>query len=160
MTGATHSLYETHVDLIGAAVIVKLHSLAFIRGALFSIDPENGNVILFQFEPTDAAEVCTQGVMAHTITSIEKDDEGMDLQAIQESIERTHAPSNVERTPVEVQSFLQEHCIDSSIEESNGQLVVFGGAATIASPYDEFSVCAKNDLVLERLTNLLRMMKQ
>ena len=36
------------VDLVGTSVIVDLIDGSRVKGALFSIDPENGNVVLFR----------------------------------------------------------------------------------------------------------------
>ncbi|KAF0703667.1 Aste57867_7566 [Aphanomyces stellatus] len=155
--GSPHPLYEANETLQGRAVVVSLHSLVFVRGALFSIDPESGNVILFQCDddtPTD--KVRTQTVMAHAIASIEVDEEGMDIATLRRRLDQTGAGKANTLTPDTVQRFLHERCIDSRVDAATQNLIVFGGAATITPPYDEYSVCARNDLVLQRLATLLR----
>ncbi|KAF0765199.1 hypothetical protein AaE_002999 [Aphanomyces astaci] len=155
-----HPIYETYAELLGDAVVVSLHSLAFLRGALFGIDPENGNVILFEWLPDENDKaVRTHTVMAHAIASIERDtdESSTDVSTIRLRLAATMQLSHASQTLESLRQHLQQHCIEASIDATTNELIVFGGAATIAPPYDEFSVCAKNDLVLQRLTSLLRL---
>ncbi|OQS07657.1 hypothetical protein THRCLA_00348 [Thraustotheca clavata] len=146
-------------ELIGKAVKVHLQNKSFLHGALYSIDPENDNVILFILDK-DTSKVLTRLIMGHTIVSITNDDEeNMDIDAIkvwlQEHVEDQHEPLSLEATRTALQEYLSSHCIDSSID-SNDHIVLFGGAATIAPPYNANSISSQNDIVIQRLTTLLK----
>ncbi|ETW06849.1 hypothetical protein, variant [Aphanomyces invadans] len=157
--GAAHPMYDRYASFQGDAVVVSLNTLAFVRGALFSIDPENGNVVLFEWLQDENKVVRTHTVMAHAIMSIklDTDEGGTDINTIRQRLAATMPSSAANSTPVAIQQYLQQHCIEATIDNVSKDLIVFGGAATIAPPYDEFSVCATNGLVLERLTQLLRL---
>ncbi|RHY73718.1 hypothetical protein DYB30_008653 [Aphanomyces astaci] len=106
-----HPIYETYAELLGDAVVVSLHSLAFLRGALFGIDPENGNVILFEWLPDENDKaVRTHTVMAHAIASIERDtdESSTDVSAIRLRLAATMQLSHASQTLESLRQHLQQ----------------------------------------------------
>ena len=84
-----HCLYENYDTLIGEHVAIHLQDNAFIRGTLFSIDPENGNVILFSIDlPFTAKDgVRTQTIMGHSIAKIVQDEDGLNMSGVKKLLE-------------------------------------------------------------------------
>ncbi|RHZ37881.1 hypothetical protein DYB31_007625 [Aphanomyces astaci] len=106
-----HPIYETYAELLGDAVVVSLHSLAFLRGALFGIDPENGNVILFEWLPNENDKaVRTHTVMAHAIASIERDtdESSTDVSTIRLRLAATMQLSHASQTLESLRQHLQQ----------------------------------------------------
>jgi gem associated protein 6 len=111
-----HAVYKASHHLVGKAVIVRLRNFSFMRGALFSIDPENGNVILFALPDNEQHDgIRTNAIMAHAVTSVESDDEGTDIQALRaflgEDMRGKHESvplATSHTTPEELQTFLHQ----------------------------------------------------
>ncbi|KDO28353.1 hypothetical protein SPRG_06592 [Saprolegnia parasitica CBS 223.65] len=156
MAGA-HAVYVAHAHLVGAAVVLRQTNMSFLRGALYSVDPENGIVVLLTLDD-DAMAVQSRAVMSHAIAAIEEDaDGGVDIAALRAHVNaraQSKRFESHEAAQLALQTFLASRCIETTMGAEK-QLLVFGGAATISPPYDAFAITSQNDFVAQRLKGLL-----
>ncbi|EQC26418.1 hypothetical protein SDRG_15763 [Saprolegnia diclina VS20] len=154
---AAHAVYVAHADLVGAAVVLRQTNMSFLRGALFSLDPENGVAVLLTLDD-EATAVQSRAVMGHAIAAIEEDaDGGVDIAALRAWVDARGQSKRFELHEAALpalQAFLTSRCIETTMGAEN-QLLVFGGAATISPPYDAYAISCQNDFVAQRLKGLL-----
>ncbi|XP_059472918.1 uncharacterized protein LOC132195141 [Neocloeon triangulifer] len=150
-----HSIYEKDkvLDLyqhLGKVVQVSLSNKTVFEGTVFTIDPVSRSVILLERESGRL-----QILMGHAVTLIQ-DCPGVNAEDVSNLLPSTNVPRGPSGGIEAVKQWFKTHRIN--VEELKGGILVVGGAVTLCAPYVAEMCTGDNEMVVDRIREVLRRM--
>ncbi|XP_065331796.1 uncharacterized protein LOC135934173 [Cloeon dipterum] len=151
-----HSIYEDErifkfYNHVGKVVKVTLSNKKSTTGTVCSIDPVSGSIVLLEIVSKKL-----QILMGHSVVSIEdcSDLDADDVSRVLPDHNSQRASNNVGIDSVK-NWLLKNRMV---CEESGNGILIVGGAVSICAPYTEDMCTGDNELVVDRIRELLSKM--